>query len=82
MDVVVGRRAVCNTDNHVVCARLCLKQGSYATRVPAGPRRGRFDVEKLASTSLKEEYQEQVTEKALEAWPKEGAWKRVEGCRA
>ena len=33
-------------------------------RVPLRPRGGRFDVEKLASAPLREEYQKQVTEKA------------------
>ena len=81
VDVAARRGAVCNTDHNVVCARLCLKQGSYARRVPVPPRGGTFDVEKLASSPLREEYQEQVTEKAGEAWPEEEGmeekWKAV-----
>ena len=43
MDVAVQRRAVCNTNHNLVCAR-CVW-----SKVVTSPRGGRFDVEKLAS---------------------------------
>ena len=73
VNVSSRRGAVCNTNHHLLCARLCLKQGTcsymYVKRVPAGLRGMRFHVEKPTSASVVEGDQEQVMEKVGKTWP-------------
>ena len=78
LDATVWRGATCSTDHHLLCARLRLQQDGYRRRVTMAKVK-RFDVEKLGIRHCKEseeegrsgrdEFQEQVVERAREEWP-------------
>ena len=73
VDVAVKRGAVCNTDHHLVCAKLRLRGIRYGRRRGSRAKDKRFDVEKMAiskdgESAVRDEYLEKVLEKAREAW--------------
>ena len=71
MDVAVKRGAVCNTDQHLVCAKLRLRGIRYGRRRGSRAKDKRFEVEAISKdgeSAVRDEYLEKVLEKAREAW--------------
>ena len=77
MDVAARRGAMCNTDHHLVLAKLKLRQSGCRRSVLGGrtPKVKRYDVGKFTGKEggqdVCEQYQEEVVKRVSEAWPDE-----------
>ena len=75
MDVAAKRGAVCNTDHHLVCAKLRLWRTPCGKRARKEKSR-RYNVDKLATGheedgSVRDEYLQKVSERVNDAWCEE-----------
>ena len=85
MDVAAKRGVVCNTDHHLVCAKLRLLRAQCRRRSSGGGTKGKkYNVEKLIVSrgkdeegeAVRNEYLEKVLVRAREDWSEEDVWMR------